>query len=284
MNESWKILGAEDFDGLPEISQANSAENSDENYDFYIKKEKKSNNETVEIAEQTLANTLEVESEPRPSSKYSLRQRHVEGVSKLKRSLDTFNNKSTSCSGTSASTTGGAMSSCLISGIPTKECSDTSDIKENASTEIKEDPFASETSSSIGEGSSNQKADEFYLFEQFQYDSWPCLHQWVEIQSQNPLCPVCKAGCGKDKVIPIYGRGREAKDPRIHSDIPNRPAGQRPQPRRDPNSTGSPFFPGLHSTTAFNPHFSVTSGVSLFPSFFGAEFVSSFPIVTFLAQ
>ena len=38
--------------------------------------------------------------------------------------------------------------------------------------------------------------------------------QWLEQQSQNPLCPICKAGCGKDKVIPIYGRGKEAKDPR----------------------------------------------------------------------
>lgn len=44
--------------------------------------------------------------------------------------------------------------------------------------------------------------------------SWSCLAQWLNAQSRNPTCPVCKAGCGKDKVIPIYGRGKEEKDPR----------------------------------------------------------------------
>ncbi|KAF0443997.1 ubiquitin-protein ligase PSH1 [Gigaspora margarita] len=101
---------------------------------------------------------------------------------------------------------------------------------------------------------------------------WPCLHQWLEAQSQNPLCPVCKAGCGQDKVIPIYGRGKEAKDPRKNADIPNRPAGQRPQPQRDLNQPGTQFFPGssFHSA-AFGPHFSISAG-TIFPSLFGAQF------------
>ncbi|CAG8529417.1 12973_t:CDS:2 [Gigaspora rosea] len=88
---------------------------------------------------------------------------------------------------------------------------------------------------------------------------WPCLHQWLEAQSQNPLCPVCKAGCGQDKVIPIYGRGKEAKDPRY---------GQRPQPQRDINQPGTQFFPGssFHSA-AFGPHFSISAG-TIFPSLF----------------
>ncbi|CAG8469758.1 23290_t:CDS:2 [Cetraspora pellucida] len=103
---------------------------------------------------------------------------------------------------------------------------------------------------------------------------WPCLHQWLEAQSQNPLCPVCKAGCGQDKVIPIYGRGKEAKDPRKNADIPNRPAGQRPQPQRDINQPGTQFFPGssFHSA-AFGPHFSISAG-TIFPTLFGAQFVS----------
>ncbi|CAG8452370.1 2366_t:CDS:2 [Funneliformis mosseae] len=101
---------------------------------------------------------------------------------------------------------------------------------------------------------------------------WPCLHQWLEAQYQNPLCPVCKAGCGQDKVIPIYGRGKEAKDPRQNSDIPNRPAGQRPQPQRDPNQPGAQFFPvsSFHSN-AFGPHFSISAS-AIFPSLFGAQF------------
>lgn len=48
--------------------------------------------------------------------------------------------------------------------------------------------------------------------------SWSCLHQWLEAQHQNPTCPVCKAGCAQDKVIPIYGRGKEQLDPRYESD------------------------------------------------------------------
>ncbi|KAI7827184.1 hypothetical protein BC939DRAFT_445998 [Gamsiella multidivaricata] len=65
---------------------------------------------------------------------------------------------------------------------------------------------------------------------------WSCLHQWLDAQRQNPTCPVCKAGCAQDKVIPIYGRGKEHVDPR--STTPKRPAGQRPEPFRNPNQTG----------------------------------------------
>ncbi|RHZ71189.1 hypothetical protein Glove_261g30 [Diversispora epigaea] len=106
---------------------------------------------------------------------------------------------------------------------------------------------------------------------------WPCLHQWLEAQSQNPLCPVCKAGCGQDKVIPIYGRGKEAKDPRTNAEIPNRPPGQRPQPQRDPNQPGNQFFPGssFHTTT-FGPHFSISTS-TIFPSLFGAQFAFTPP-------
>ncbi|CAO3564308.1 unnamed protein product [Mortierella alpina] len=60
---------------------------------------------------------------------------------------------------------------------------------------------------------------------------WSCLHQWLEAQRQNPTCPVCKAGCAQDKIIPIYGRGKEQLDPR--STTPKRPAGQRPEPLRN---------------------------------------------------
>ena len=66
---------------------------------------------------------------------------------------------------------------------------------------------------------------------------WPCLHQWLEtrrvvirrrirylrierlnLSSSRPhrqICPVCKAGISRDKVIPLYGRGNtDQKDPR----------------------------------------------------------------------
>ncbi|KAJ2723996.1 hypothetical protein GGI07_002283 [Coemansia sp. Benny D115] len=66
---------------------------------------------------------------------------------------------------------------------------------------------------------------------------WSCLVQWLE---RSATCPVCKAGCDKEKVIPVYGRGREQKDPRLDASIPNRPAGQRP-PAPPPRQPGQ-FF------------------------------------------
>ncbi|KAJ8655323.1 hypothetical protein O0I10_009012 [Lichtheimia ornata] len=99
---------------------------------------------------------------------------------------------------------------------------------------------------------------------------WSCLAQWLNAQSRNPTCPVCKAGCGKDKVIPVYGRGREEKDPRNDPSIPTRPAGQRPPPLRDPNTPGSSFFGqpfrGMHTGN----NIAISAGIGLFP--FGIAF------------
>ena len=58
---------------------------------------------------------------------------------------------------------------------------------------------------------------------------WPCLHQWLETRPQRQICPVCKAGIGRDKVVPLYGRDGDQKDPR-DIPIPPRPRGQRPEP------------------------------------------------------
>ncbi|KAK2509760.1 hypothetical protein MC885_015819 [Smutsia gigantea] len=45
--------------------------------------------------------------------------------------------------------------------------------------------------------------------------SWPCLHQWLETRPNRQVCPVCKAGISRDKVIPLYGRGSTGQqDPR----------------------------------------------------------------------
>jgi len=59
---------------------------------------------------------------------------------------------------------------------------------------------------------------------------WPCLHQWLETRPNRKICPVCKAGISKEKVIPLYGRGNtDQKDPREKA-IPPRPRGQRSEP------------------------------------------------------
>ncbi|XP_043095423.1 E3 ubiquitin-protein ligase RNF185 [Puntigrus tetrazona] len=58
---------------------------------------------------------------------------------------------------------------------------------------------------------------------------WPCLHQWLETRPNRQVCPVCKAGISRDKVIPLYGRGSTGQqDPRERT--PPRPQGQRPEP------------------------------------------------------
>lgn len=48
------------------------------------------------------------------------------------------------------------------------------------------------------------------------FSSWPCLHRWLETRPVRQVCPVCKAAIGKDKVIPLYGRGTtKQEDPRF---------------------------------------------------------------------
>eukprot|EP00250_Pteridium_aquilinum_P020485 c24833_g1_i3 orf=187-990(-) len=57
---------------------------------------------------------------------------------------------------------------------------------------------------------------------------WSCLYQWITIHSVLEECPVCKA-LVKDKVIPLYGRGRvglaNPKAKQAHTfNIPRRPS------------------------------------------------------------
>jgi len=84
---------------------------------------------------------------------------------------------------------------------------------------------------------------------------WPCIAMWLERSDQ---CPVCKSVISKEKIIPVYARGAERKDPR-EKDIPHRPAGHREEPspqsrrqRRSPWNFESSFnfglFPGFSFT------------------------------------
>ena len=62
---------------------------------------------------------------------------------------------------------------------------------------------------------------------------WSCLYRWLQMQSIERTCPVCKAGVDRDKVIPLYGPGGNG-DPRNmdggFDEVPPRPLGQRPLP------------------------------------------------------
>ncbi|GMI68883.1 hypothetical protein like AT2G23780 [Hibiscus trionum] len=61
---------------------------------------------------------------------------------------------------------------------------------------------------------------------------WPCLYRWLHHHSHCQECPVCKALIQEEKLVPLYGRGKNQTDPRSKSypgmEIPHRPAGQRP--------------------------------------------------------
>uniref|UniRef100_A0A4W3JEF8 RING-type E3 ubiquitin transferase n=1 Tax=Callorhinchus milii TaxID=7868 RepID=A0A4W3JEF8_CALMI len=85
--------------------------------------------------------------------------------------------------------------------------------------------------------------------------SWPCLHQWLETRPNRQVCPVCKAGISRDKVIPLYGRGSTSQqDPREKT--PPRPQGQRPEPESRGGFQGFGFGDG---------GFQMSFGIGAFP-------------------
>ncbi|KAG8597029.1 hypothetical protein GDO81_002150 [Engystomops pustulosus] len=84
---------------------------------------------------------------------------------------------------------------------------------------------------------------------------WPCLHQWLETRPNRQVCPVCKAGISRDKVIPLYGRGSTGQeDPREKT--PPRPQGQRPEPENRGGFQGFGFGDG---------GFQMSFGIGAFP-------------------
>ncbi|SAL97067.1 hypothetical protein [Absidia glauca] len=96
---------------------------------------------------------------------------------------------------------------------------------------------------------------------------WVCLSRWLDQQTLNPTCPMCKAGCPQDKIIPVYGRGREEVDPRCDASIPSRPSGQRPEPLHNPNVAGSSIFhPFRNNTPSVEPGNSIFLSHSVYSS------------------
>ena len=92
---------------------------------------------------------------------------------------------------------------------------------------------------------------------------WPCLHQWLETRPNRKMCPVCKAGISKEKVIPLYGRGNlHQQDPR--DKVPPRPQGQRTEPENSNNLSN--FGLGENG-------FQMSFGIGAFPfGFFASSF------------
>eukprot|EP01114_Cavostelium_apophysatum_P013091 TRINITY_DN3094_c0_g1_i2.p1 TRINITY_DN3094_c0_g1~~TRINITY_DN3094_c0_g1_i2.p1 ORF type:complete len:194 (-),score=10.67 TRINITY_DN3094_c0_g1_i2:58-639(-) len=102
---------------------------------------------------------------------------------------------------------------------------------------------------------------------------WPCILQWIQSPGDRP-CPVCKSVISKEKLIPLYGRGKEQKDPRANS-VP-RPQGQYARAESQPQQ---PFFQtpfGAHNNAFYggpDTNFSFSMGFGLFPSIFGLQFM-----------
>jgi E3 ubiquitin-protein ligase RNF5 len=102
---------------------------------------------------------------------------------------------------------------------------------------------------------------------------WPCIYRWMQLHLDSPQCPVCKSGISTEKLIPLYGRGKDQTDPRTKvPDIPNRPQGQHAEPHHS-HQPQFGFFPGsppLASAQFGNISFS--AGIGFFPSLFGLQF------------
>lgn len=112
---------------------------------------------------------------------------------------------------------------------------------------------------------------------------WPCLYKWLHIHSQSQECPVCKALIEEEKLVPLYGRGKNSTDPRSKSvpgvEIPHRPAGQRPEtaPQPDRNAFPQHGHHGFGLMGGFGPamtasfgNFTLSFG-GLIPSFFNVQ-------------
>ncbi|CAL0311518.1 unnamed protein product [Lupinus luteus] len=117
---------------------------------------------------------------------------------------------------------------------------------------------------------------------------WPCLYRWLHHHSHSQECPVCKALIQEEKLVPLYGRGKNQSDPRTKSypgmEIPHRPSGQRPQtaPPPPPDAAGANPFGNVGfglmggfipmATASFGNFTLSTAFGGLIPSLFNIQF------------
>ncbi|KAJ9473228.1 E3 ubiquitin-protein ligase RMA1 [Diplonema papillatum] len=75
---------------------------------------------------------------------------------------------------------------------------------------------------------------------------WHCLGKWLDHGHAD--CPICKAACARDSIIPLYGKGKA--NPSNSASEPSEP---RPQANRPPTPPPrSEFFSfGFHSYHPF---------------------------------
>uniref|UniRef100_A0A3Q2DHK8 RING-type E3 ubiquitin transferase n=1 Tax=Cyprinodon variegatus TaxID=28743 RepID=A0A3Q2DHK8_CYPVA len=112
------------------------------------------------------------------------------------------------------------------------------------------------SSSTAADGGNQDSTFEcnIYLWDLSQQDHFVFM-QWLETRPNRQVCPVCKAGISRDKVIPLYGRGSTGQqDPRERT--PPRPQGQRPEPENRGGFQGFGFGDG---------GFQMSFGIGAFP-------------------
>ncbi|KAK6924314.1 hypothetical protein RJ641_010514 [Dillenia turbinata] len=113
---------------------------------------------------------------------------------------------------------------------------------------------------------------------------WPCLYKWLHLHSHSQECPVCKALVQEEKLVPLYGRGKNSTDPRSKSipgiNVPHRPVGQRPEtaPPPPPPQPGQFSDGGFGFMGGFMPMASARFGNLTLSAAFGGLFPSLFNI------
>ena len=110
---------------------------------------------------------------------------------------------------------------------------------------------------------------------------WGYIYKWLEVQ-ECPACPICKAAISRERMLPIYGRGRPHVDPRScspsleRSGIPTRPPAASRAPGAAPagdgaaggSSTAAAAASALSSAAA-----TAESGFDVMASLFGLRVV-----------
>lgn len=108
---------------------------------------------------------------------------------------------------------------------------------------------------------------------------WKCIYQWLGQPNRTLVCPVCKSGINKDKLIPIFTKENSAdprkkpEDSKEEGEIPHRPSGQRSEPEANSNFGYFGSNNAFSNNTLFgNQNGGFVMGLGLFPALFTLNF------------
>ena len=92
---------------------------------------------------------------------------------------------------------------------------------------------------------------------------WGCMNKWLSQNHSSLLCPVCKCGISKEKIIPIFIRD-DTPDPRADGIPRPKPPRENPQPNPEYSR-----FPNFNQGAQFGV------GFGIFPGLFGFSFAAN---------